>query len=200
MCIFDSEFLSACVSLLLCPVVSNSPSLLVSLPVWISLFPPCPCLSVCCSPFPGSWELAGAVFILFQLLILKLRPSAPARPASGVSGRLGWGARGGLSRLLRTSCTSLVLQLRRPVWGAEKAAVGGVGGRKGVDGCHTDPPRLTGPARGHTCCAGCRQLDLGQISSCDSCWKRIDPVWTVAGTGRLCPGLSLLPLAAGTHL
>lgn len=116
MCIFDLEFLSNAISPLLCLAVSDSLSLCVcqTVTLTLSLAPSTPLLLCFChNLLSQSWELALMFFIVFRLLILKPRPSVPACPASGVMERLGWGGVGqGAQRLLRTSCTSSMLQLQ----------------------------------------------------------------------------------------
>lgn len=128
MCIFDLEFLSNALSLLLCLAVSDSLSLFLcqTVTLTLSLLPSTPVLVCFChNLLSQSWELALMFFIVFRLLILKPRPSVPACPASGVMERLGWGGRG-LSWLLRTSCASLMLQLQASkFWGL------GMGRREG---------------------------------------------------------------------
>lgn len=98
MCIFDLEFLSNAVSLLLCLAVSDSLCLFLCQTVTLTLLllPVSTPVFVCFCPnlLSQSWELAVMFFIVFRLLILKPRPSVPACPASGVIERLGWGAGG----------------------------------------------------------------------------------------------------------
>lgn len=95
MCIFDLEFLSNAISPLLCLAVSDSLFLCVcqTVTLALSLAPSTPVLvGFCHNLLSQSWELALRFFIVFRLLVLKLRPSVP--PALPLGSWEGWGGEG----------------------------------------------------------------------------------------------------------
>lgn len=122
MCIFDLEFLSNAVSLLLCLAVSDSLSLFLCQTITLTLSLPLstPVLVCFCHNLLSELGTGSDVLHSFPVVNTQTPPPSPRLPCLWGHREVGVGG-GGLSWLFRTSCTSSVLQLQASkFWGLGK--------------------------------------------------------------------------------